>query len=104
MLERLVLAVKRYDFTDEKTGKRITGAKVFYLEGVESSPNVRGSLPVTVPAAVELFDSFKQLPGLYKVDFSMFPDGSGKPVLRMVSAQYVKLASFEILGSVSVPF
>ena len=103
-MERVVLAAKRYDFTDEKTGKRITGAKIMYLEGVESSDNVRGSLPVTVPAQIDLFQVFKQLPGVYKVDFSMFPDGSGKPVLRMVSASYVKPANFEILGAVSVPF
>jgi hypothetical protein len=70
-----VLHVTKYDFEDQKTGRKIRGCKVSYLGDKQEEPNAKGLPVCTVTAPIELWDRFGQLPANYNVEFFQKPVG-----------------------------
>lgn len=93
MSKALVLSVRRYDFTDEKDGRQLTGVTVEYLdpESELTSPGDRRGLPVfTVGGSVDLDKEFSAVPGVYDLDFRMKPGLKGRPTLQLSGAHLVQ--------------
>jgi hypothetical protein len=86
--KQTVLHVFRYNFSDEKTGKLISGCKVTCLphkKDIEDKVDSRGLKPITFPAAYQLYSDFSALPATYDLDFNIKVVG-GKPQVEIVAA------------------
>lgn len=88
-----ILYANRFRFPDQKTGEMVERATVQYLSTVQVSDNdgkQKGVPAVTVPCPYRLVDKLTQLPGDYEVQFSITPDGKGRPQQRLEDANLVK--------------
>jgi hypothetical protein len=57
----IVLGAKPYDFTDEETGQRKTGATVHFLVPDQDDPNSVGYIPKKTSVSMEVYESMKEL-------------------------------------------
>ena len=79
MTEYVVLGVQAYSIPDEKTGERVEGISIYYLdlaEGYEfdqTDPKeaVGGFLPGKLTAQLEDLKYFSTLPGIYDIEVKM---------------------------------
>jgi hypothetical protein len=87
----LVLEVRPYDFSDEKTGRRVVGTRVTYLDPTSpaSHPAV-GFPPMTISADAAIAETFAAVPGLYELDFRQRAGQKGRPVLSLAGARLVR--------------
>lgn len=98
MAYHVVLGVRDYDFVDDK-GQRRSGIKVFYLDEKENTPHSRGYLPLVLTAPHEFLSSFPVVPGVYDLSFKQKPDRTGRVVITLRSARYVRdfdISDFEV--------
>lgn len=94
MEKALILAARRFDFADDKSGKQVEGVSLTYLTGdVESSADSRGCQPMTVTGPVDVFASLRDVPGLYSVEFKQRPGRNGRPTLQCVGLDFVQAVS-----------
>lgn len=85
----VLLSARRYEFTDEKTGRPVEGVSLTYLTGeVEKTDDQRGMFPLSITAPVESFAALQVVPGIYDMDFKQRPGKGGKPTLQCVSLRF----------------
>lgn len=92
----LVLSAKPYDFTDEKSGRRVKGTTVSYCAMDEvfgpdpNDPNaLRGVAVLKGPTADGVNGQLSKLPGFYDCDIRLRMNAAGKPEATLSSARYL---------------
>jgi hypothetical protein len=95
----VLLAARRYQFTDDKTGRPVEGVSLTYLTGdSETTPDQRGMFPLSITAPLEVFGLLTEVPGVYDMDFKQRPGKGGKPALQVVGLRF-KQALTGLLGA-----
>jgi hypothetical protein len=95
-MKLIILGFQNYDFTNSEN-KRITGSKVFYIDGKEDSPNAKGLLPIICNAFPGVTDNFQVLPGLYNITFKVKSSFSGHPQLIISDAKFLNNISIDVI-------
>jgi hypothetical protein len=87
----LLLHARRYDFADEKTGRKVQGVKLTYLTGdIEHTDDQMGQVPLSISAPYETWRDLGAVPGFYDVEFRQRPGKGGKPELKAVGLSLVQ--------------
>jgi hypothetical protein len=95
MQECLLLAARRYDFSDE-SGRRIEGVTLTYLTGdIDNASDRRGQVPLSIPAPVAIWHQLQAVPGVYGIDFRQRPGKGGRPTLQAVGLEFLAAASLD---------
>lgn len=92
-LQAIVLSVRRYSFTDDKTGELLQGCKVTYLDGLEEKEikqNQKGLNIITATFPYTDFEKFNSLPAYYNISFELSVNGKGQPFLRAKEAEFIE--------------
>ena len=97
MTEYVVLGVQAYSIPDEKTGDKVEGISIYYLDLAEeykfdkTDPKeaVGGFLSGKLTARLEDLRYFSTLPGVYDIDTKMRRTSKGS-VAKFVNAKLVK--------------
>jgi hypothetical protein len=85
-----VLTVSRYNFTDEKTGRKTVGSKIMYEGSSVNTDTKRGIEVLQINSdRYEAFDHFTTVPGKYEVDFNMVPGKNGQVKMVYESSKLV---------------
>ncbi|RJQ26232.1 MAG: hypothetical protein C4589_10110 [Peptococcaceae bacterium] len=92
----LVLGLKSYRFPQKETGEIIQGAYVYYVTQKLEDNGSSGYLPIKMPIKYDQKEMFKEVPGVYEIDFALNPDSQGKAMLRFKGAFYVGDIDFDI--------
>jgi hypothetical protein len=93
----IVLTARRYDFQDEKTGRRIEGVTLTYLTGeAEEQADYRGQAVMQIPAPADIWHQLPTIPGVYAIDFRQRPGLKGRPTLQAVGAEFLADADFSV--------
>jgi hypothetical protein len=86
----VILSARRYDFEDDK-GKQVKGITLTYADPEEVAEDGRkGFTLLTINAPDEIWRQLRDEPALYRLDFRQRPGRGGKPVLQVVSCEYVQ--------------
>lgn len=95
-MKALLLNARSYNFTDEKSGRQISGFKVNYvpLEGVAHVDGTLG-FPYIVSKGCSSLDQFallseKPVPAIYDIGFIQSYDSKGNIIQRPVSFTFVR--------------
>ncbi len=92
----LILSGDPWDMTDEKTGQRITGVSLWYVNQYRDGEN--GQKPTKVTATPELFDQLKgQLPAVCEMEYGSRPGAQGKATLTVIGAKIIQRIDFSKL-------
>lgn len=96
-MEYVVLGVQRWELEDEKTGKKLDGISVHYLDPAspDDSEETKGLFPAKLTADKKLMDSFTTLPGRYIFDIGLKRIAGGKTGVELNSVKYVGSVSFD---------
>ncbi|MHB0929263.1 MAG: hypothetical protein ACYC3W_10270 [Candidatus Nanopelagicales bacterium] len=94
-MTRLIVLASFYDFTDERTGRQISGCKLTYLSRVASSATRVGLQAVTISGPAELFGLLDVVPGWYEIEVAERPDQQGRALLVAESARFVGYANMD---------
>ncbi len=95
MQECLLLAARRYDFSDE-SGRRVEGVTLTYLTGdIDSASDRRGQTPLSIPASVDIWHQLQAVPGVYGIDFRQRPGKGGRPTLQAIGLEFLSAASLD---------
>lgn len=79
----LVLSADPYDMVDEKTGGRIAGVSLWYVNKYREGDN--GLKPTKSGCSLELYEKMKgQLPAMGQLVYGSKPGAGGKPTLVVV--------------------
>jgi hypothetical protein len=93
--ECLILAARRYDFTDDG-GRRVEGVTLTYLTGdVDNAPDRRGQVPLSIPAPVDIWHQLQAVPGVYSINFRQRPGKGGRPTLQAIGLEFLAAASLD---------
>lgn len=85
----LILSARRYDFQDDQ-GKQVKGITLTYADPQEVGEDGRkGFTLLTINAPDEIWRQLRDEPALYRLDFRQRPGRGGKPMLHVVSCEYV---------------
>lgn len=85
----VLLSARRYQFTDDKTGRPVEGVSLTYLTGdVDQTDDQRGMVPLSIAAPLDVFGSLQAVPGFYDMDFKQRAGKGGKPTLQCVSLRF----------------
>ena len=106
MTEYIVLGVQAYSIPDEKTGNRVEGISIYYLdlaEGYEfdkTDPKeaVGGFLSGKLTAKLEDLKYFSTLPGVYDIETKMKRTSKGS-VAKFVNAKFKAPMDFASLSA-----
>ena len=87
----LITSARRYDFEDSESGRKIRGVTVNYLDGAlqDRTADFSGVPFLSLPSAVELWESFVQLPGIYEAEFAQRPGKANRPMTVLHKVQYI---------------
>ena len=102
MTEYVVLGVQAYSIPDEKTGERVEGISIYYLDLAEgytfdkTDPKeaVGGFLPGKLTATLNDLNYFSTLPGIYDIETKMKRTSKGS-VAKFVDATLKAPMNFE---------
>jgi hypothetical protein len=93
----IVLTARRYDFEDEKTGRRIEGVTLTYITGeAEEQENSRGQAVMQIPAPADLWHQLPTIPGVYAIDFRQRPGLKGRPTLQAVGVEFLSRVDLDV--------
>jgi hypothetical protein len=82
-----VIYVARSEFQDRATGRLVQSLKVQYTSSdTVNTENAKGLPALTVPADFSLWSKFRQVPGVYELEFSSIPDSRGRPQQTVTGA------------------
>jgi len=95
-MEYVVLGVQSWELEDEKTGKKLDGISVHYIDPASPSDSEDsvGIFPAKLTADKKLMDKFTSLPGRYKFDIGLKRIAGGKTGVELNSVDYVGSVSF----------
>ena len=90
-----ILNSRKYDFTDPKTNKQITGIKLQYLFNDDFKPiiidnNERGYQVADGTLSVDKEYSLRQVPGVYEAQFITRINAKGQPIQKLVDVEFVR--------------
>lgn len=95
-MEMLVLNISYYDFQDEagnqRKGVNLVCAETDVLQ--DGNGRTRGASVVRLPGDISLWEKFRELPGVYRVETSMRPGRDMRPALHCVGGELVKRINF----------
>lgn len=75
----IILSVTTYDFTDDKTGKQITGGKVNCINRITSETDKVGYLPFTLKVERNYANGLKaHVPCSATVKYELVPGSNGR--------------------------
>lgn len=95
MQECLILAARRYDFSDDQ-GRRVEGVTLTYLTGdIDQAGDRRGQTPMSIPAPVQVWHQLQAVPGVYGIDFRQRPGKGGRPTLQAIGLEFLAAASLD---------
>lgn len=82
-----VIYVSKSEFQDRMTGRLVQSLKVQYASSdTVNTENAKGLPALTVPADFSLWSKFRQVPGVYELEFSSIPDSRGRPQQTVTGA------------------
>ena len=89
-----ILNSRKYDFTDPKTNKQITGIKLQYIFNDDFKPiiidnNERGYQVADGTLSVDKEYSLRQVPGVYEAQFITRINAKGQPIQKLVDVEFV---------------
>ena len=104
-MEYIVLGVQSWEIEDEKTGKKLDGISVHYIDPLDRSDDEesKGIFPAKLTAKSSLRDSFTTLPGKYKFDIGLKRTAGGKTGVELKSVKYVGSVSFSAVPNTPIP-
>ena len=86
----IVTGYKTYSFTNDN-GQVLEGVKVSYISSHKSKgQNENGYLPMQSSLNLEALEDFKDIPGLYDVNYQMVPGKGNKPTVVIGGFTFVK--------------
>lgn len=87
-----VLAARRYNMTDDKTGELVQGIKLTYVESWDGSvsQNSSGLELLSATMGYDEWNAFMQLPAMFDAEFVLTAGSRGRPTLKITSLQYVQ--------------
>ena len=90
-MEYIVLGVQSWEIEDEKTGKKLDGISVHYIDPLDRSDDEESSgiFPAKLTANTSLRDSFTTLPGRYRFEIGLKRTGGGRAGVELKKAVYV---------------
>ncbi len=90
-MEYIVLGVQSWEIEDEKTGKKLDGISVHYIDpsDVSDDEESSGIFPGKLTAKSSLRSSFTTLPGKYKFDIGLKRTGGGRAGVELKKAVYI---------------
>lgn len=90
MSKQLVLSIKPYEF-ENKSGSVVSGAKVSYINKRPSSRDGEtGNPPLIVNISDKnLISNFKEVPGIYDMDFEQVTGKNNKPELIISDLEFI---------------
>jgi hypothetical protein len=95
MSKVIVTGLKTYGFTNKETGQFLEGVKVSYLsEERAKGQNENGYLPLQSSLNLSVLESFKEVPGIYNVNYAMVPGKGNKPTLAVTGFEFLKSVDF----------
>ncbi len=93
----LVLHVRPFDFSGED-GRQISGSSITYVDlRAEQEPGELGRPPLTISVTTQAASAFRQVPGLYELDFRQRRGKAGKPVLTLAGGELKQAVKFDSL-------
>lgn len=96
MSKHIVTGVRPFNFANDD-GEKVQGVTVFYLDTHnESSEYAKGHTALNLTLIGDHLNKFKQLPGVYDLDFRQSRDSKGRPTLRLQDLEFVKPFSLQI--------
>ena len=89
-----IINSRKYDFTDSKTNKQITGIKLQYIFNDDFKPiiidnNERGYQVADGTLSVDKEYSLRQIPGVYEAQFITRINAKGQPIQKLVDVKFV---------------
>lgn len=88
VVEANVRLVTRFNFDDERTGKKIAGTKIYYDGEQVSGDEKKGIELLTLTSDnYNSFNDFPVVPAKYSLDFSLVPGSKGTVKMKYVSAK-----------------
>jgi hypothetical protein len=100
----LLLHARRYDFKDAESGRAVTGVTLTYLQTGGSTPQADqlGEAPLSVPAAIEVWNDLSVVPGFYAIDFRQRPGPRGRPTLQATGLRFLSGVELDTVDSAAV--
>lgn len=93
----LVTGFKAYSFQEKETGRQVAGTSMHYIDPEQvGDVGLVGALPVKQSVSDILAANLTKAPAIYEIDFSIRPDGRGRPQLQLSKIEYVKDFSFKL--------
>ncbi len=91
-MEYVVLGIQNWEIEDEKTGKKLDGISVHYVDPAspDDSEDSKGIFPAKLTAKTSLRDSFSNLPGVYNFDIALKRTAGGRAGVELKGAKYVR--------------
>ena len=96
-MEYIVLGVQSWELEDEKTGKKLDGISVHYLDPASpaDSEDSIGIFPAKLTADKKLMEKFTTLPGKYRFDIGLKRTGGGKTGVELKDVECLRSVSFD---------
>ncbi|HCX61318.1 hypothetical protein [Sedimentibacter sp.] len=89
-----VINSRKYDFTDEKTNKKINGIKISYIFNDDFAPvvvdaNEKGYQVAEGTLTLDKEPNLQQVPGVYEAAFITRVNAKGQAVQKLLDIRYV---------------
>lgn len=91
-MKAIIVKAKPYSFTDSKTGNKLEGTSVQYFTKTPDGEFLIGK----TTASYEDVSKFKEIPGVYELEFDYLPNAKGQLVGHFRSAKYIEKAVINI--------
>jgi len=95
----LCLSGDNWGMLDEKTGEKIEGISVWYVNAYrEEEAGSIGQKPTKINATAETFAVLQKggLPGIYELEYGSRPGKAGKATLALIGAKFIQ--SVDLFG------
>lgn len=90
MSKVIVTGLKTYSFKKDD-GQVLEGVKVSYIaREMAKGQNEKGYLPLQSSLNLQCLNDFKEIPGVYDVNYDMVPGKGNKPTLAITGFNFVK--------------
>ena len=90
----IILHTSQYDFTDEKSGKNVSGIKVQYIFNDDMMPlvvdkNEQGYQVANGTLAIDKARSIKDVPGVYEALFVTRVNAKQQPLQKLLDVNFI---------------
>lgn len=96
MSNHIVTGIRPFNFANDE-GEKVEGVTVYYLDTFnEDSDYGKGHTALNLTLIGSHLEKFKQLPGVYNMNFRQSRDQKGRPNLRLQDLEYIKPFNLQI--------